>query len=78
MSILSKSLEWEYHFFQKCFKSDIISCFLKQVSAEKRRLIKNYRNFLEKQRIKKNVYILFYLFSVGGGDLFATGTKEIL
>ena len=63
MSTLSKSREWEYHFFQKCFKwfrHNIL--FLKQVSAEKRRLIKKIIGMSLKSKEWKNVYILFYLF----------------
>ena len=67
MSTLSKSREWEYHFFQKCFKwfrHNIL--FLKQVSAEKRRLIKKIIGMSLKSKEWKNVYILFYLFLAGG------------
>ena len=59
MSTLSKSREWEYHFFQKCFKwvrHNIL--FLKQVSAEKRRLIKKIIGMSLKSKEWKNVYIL--------------------
>ena len=79
MSTLSKSREWEYHFFQKCFKwfrHNIL--FLKQVSAEKRRLIKKLSECPWKAKNEKTYIYSFIYFLQVGSDLFATGTKNRL